>query len=80
MNLNGARIHSDSPRQNVHNLIITMATNPPKGDNHRNGAVRKRSQTFNPVTERFTKRDTDTGRFMDQKSDGKPFKGVRKEK
>ena len=28
-----------------------MATNPPSGDGHRNGAVRKRSQVFNPKTE-----------------------------
>lgn len=27
-----------------------MATNPPKGDGHRNGAVRNRSQVFNPKT------------------------------
>ena len=26
------------------------------------------------------KRDTNTGRFMDGKKDGTPFKGVRKEK
>jgi hypothetical protein len=57
-----------------------MATNPPKGDGHRNGAVSKRSQVFNPINERFVKRDTDTGRFIDQKADGNPFKGVRKEK
>jgi len=57
-----------------------MATNPPKGDGHRNGQVRERSQTFNPRTEQFVKRDTNTGRFMDVKSDGNPFKGVRKEK
>ena len=57
-----------------------MATNPPAGDGHRNGAVRKRSQTFNPQNDRWVKRDSETGRFMDQKSDGKPFKGVRKEK
>lgn len=57
-----------------------MATNPPAGDGHRNGAVRKRSQTFNPKNDRWVKRDSETGRFMDQKSDGKPFKGVRKEK
>jgi hypothetical protein len=56
-----------------------MATNPPKGDGHRNGAVRQRSQVFNPHTERFVKRDTGTGRFVDQKSDSKPFKGVRRE-
>jgi len=57
-----------------------MATNPPAGDGHRNGAVRNRSQVYNPKTERWTKRDPDNGRFMDQKGDGKPFKGVRKEK
>jgi hypothetical protein len=57
-----------------------MATNPPKGDGHRKGAVRDRSQTHNPRNDRWTKRDADTGRFMDQKADNKPFKGVRKEK
>lgn len=56
-----------------------MATNPPKGDGHRNGAVRDRSQTYNTKNETWVKRDTDTGRFMDVKSDGKPFKGVRRE-
>jgi hypothetical protein len=56
-----------------------MATNPPTGDGHRNGAVRQRSQVYNPQNDRWTKRDTTTGRFMDQKVDGKPFKGVRKE-
>jgi hypothetical protein len=57
-----------------------MATNPPKGDNKRQGAVRDRSQTHNPKTDRWVKRNDDTGKFMDQKSDSKPFKGVRKEK
>lgn len=57
-----------------------MATNPPSGDGHRNGAVKDRSQTFNPVTKQWVKRDSDTGRFMDVKKDGTPFKGVRKEK
>lgn len=56
-----------------------MATNPPKGDGHRNGAVKGRSQVYNPKTESWVKRDTETGRFMDQKADSKPFKGVRKE-
>lgn len=56
-----------------------MATNPPKGDGHRNGAVRQRSQTYNPQNDRWTKRGPD-GKFMDQKSDNKPFKGVRKER
>ena len=57
-----------------------MATNPPKGDGHRNGAVRDRSQTYNDQIQRWTKRNADTGRFMDQKTNGEPFKGVRKER
>jgi hypothetical protein len=57
-----------------------MATNPPKGDGHRIGAVRNRSQVQNPINGNYTKRDAETGRFMDQKTDGTPFKGVRKEK
>jgi len=57
-----------------------MAKNPPIGDGHRIGAVKQRSQTFNPKTEHWVKRDTETGRFMDQKADPQPFKGVRKEK
>lgn len=57
-----------------------MAKNPPYGDGHRHGAIRDRSQTYNPTTGRWTKRDSDTGRFKDVKSDGTPFKGARKEK
>jgi hypothetical protein len=57
-----------------------MAKNPPTGDGHRHGQVNDRSQTYNPKTEIYVKRNTDTGRFMDGKSDGTPFKGVRKEK
>ena len=57
-----------------------MATNPPTGDNDREGAVRDRSQVYNPKAGRWVKRNTQTGKFLDQKSDDKPFKGVRKEK
>ena len=57
-----------------------MATNPPSGDGHSNGAVRNGSQVYNRKTEQWVKRDKDTGRFMDVKQDGTPFKGVRKEK
>lgn len=57
-----------------------MATNKPYGDNRRIGAVRERSQVFNPVTKQYVKRDTTTGRFMDVKQDKTPWKGVRKEK
>lgn len=44
-----------------------MAKNPPPGDGHRVGAVRHRSQTYNPHNERWTKRDADTGRFIVKK-------------
>jgi hypothetical protein len=57
-----------------------MATNPPSGDGRRNGAVRDRSQTYNPRNDRWVKRDSDTGRFIDQKADRNPFKGVRRDK
>ena len=57
-----------------------MATNPPRSDHHRQGAVRDRSQTHNPQNDTWVKRDTGNGQFMDQKADTKPFKGVRKEK
>ena len=55
-----------------------MATNPPKKP-HRIGAVRVRSQIQNPVSGRWTKRNAETGQFIEQKADCKPFKGVRKE-
>jgi hypothetical protein len=56
-----------------------MATNGKPGDNHRQGAVRSRSQVFNPAIEKWVKRDSVTGRFMDVKQDGTKFKGLRKE-
>ncbi len=57
-----------------------MATNPPKGDGHRIGAVRDRSQTQTP-SGHYVKRDTNSGRFMEVKTSSKePFKGVRREK
>jgi hypothetical protein len=56
-----------------------MATNPPKGPG-RHGAVRDREQVYNPKVDRWVKQDSTTGRFMDQKVDGTPFKGVRKNK
>lgn len=57
-----------------------MAKNAPTGDGQRKGMVRRRSQTFNPLTNQWVKRDAETGQFMDVKQDGTPFKGVRKEK
>lgn len=41
-------------------------------------AVKDRSQVYNPHNERWTKRWPD-GKFMDQKADHEPFKGVTKE-
>jgi len=57
-----------------------MASNKPTGDNSRKGAVRKRTQVENTKTGLNTKRDKNTGEFMDVKSSGGKFKGVRKEK
>ncbi|WP_197413271.1 hypothetical protein [Pedobacter sp. Leaf176] len=54
-----------------------MATNGKSGDNRRHGTVSDRSQTFNPTTEQWAKRDIETGRFMDVKQ---AFKGIRREK
>jgi hypothetical protein len=44
---------------------------------YRIGAVKERSQVFNPKTNQYIKRDTTTGKFMSS-SDTK-FKGVRME-
>ena len=49
------------------------------GNGFRRGAVRDRSQVQNPQTGNWTKRDATTGQFMQQKKDGTPFKGVRRE-
>jgi len=56
----------------------TMAKNT--GKDFRRGAVDDRSQVLNPKTVQFVKRDTNTGQFMDVKQDGRPFKGVTKER
>jgi len=56
-----------------------MATNPPKGPGRR-GEVDNRSQFQNPVNHLWVKRDTGNGRFMDVKTSGGRFKGVRREK
>lgn len=54
-----------------------MATNKPYGDNRRIGAVKNRSQ-FQTPSGLWAKRDTETGRIMDLKQDGTPFKGFGK--
>jgi hypothetical protein len=44
------------------------------GMSYRRGAISDRSQVETPVG--WVKRDSETGRFLDVKSDGEPFKGV----
>ncbi|WP_255451181.1 hypothetical protein [Conexibacter sp. W3-3-2] len=41
--------------------------------------MKQRSQ-FKTPSGNWAKRDTETGRILDQKADGTPFKGVRREK
>ncbi len=57
-----------------------MTKNPPYGDNSRKGTIKKRTQVFNSLVNKWVKRDSNTGRFMDQKFNNDPFKGVIKEK
>lgn len=57
-----------------------MAGNGKTGDNRRHGYVGERTQSQNPVTGLWTKRDTQTGQFIDVKTSGGKFKGIRKEK
>lgn len=49
------------------------------GRGRRIGAVRGRSQVLNPRSGLWAKRGRG-GRFIDSKSDGAPFRGVRKER
>ena len=52
-----------------------MAKNKPYGDNARVGAVKNRTQVYNPKTGLWTKRDSETGRFMEVKtSSDKPLR------
>jgi len=56
---------------------MRLATNSGKGFRH--GAVKGRSQTTAP-NGNAVKRNGSTGQFMDQKTSGGAFKGVRREK
>ena len=53
-----------------------MAGNTNNG--HRIGAVKERSQFFNPKTEQYVKRDTTTGSFISASNN--KYKGVKYEK
>ena len=57
-----------------------MAKNGKSGDGHRNGSVKDRTQVENPKTGLYVKRDRETGQFIDVKTTGGKFKGVREEK
>lgn len=48
------------------------------GEGYRKGSVDNRTQ-FQGPSGNWIKRDRDTGRFMDQKIGGAPFKGVARE-
>ena len=49
------------------------------GRNFRLGAITGRSQSSNTRTGLWSKRSASTGRFIDTKKSGGPFKGVRRE-
>lgn len=53
-----------------------MAGNTNNG--HRVGAVKERSQVFNPKTNQYVKRDTTTGQFISASKN--KYKGVKDEK
>jgi hypothetical protein len=55
-----------------------MAKNTGRG--FRRGAVRDRSQVWNPLTQLWVKQDNSTGRLVGDKTSGGRFKGVRKVK
>ncbi len=56
-------------------IISTMAKN--NGSGSRKGAIKERVQALNPVTKRYVKIDTSTGRIIDHKKTAGPYKGVR---
>jgi hypothetical protein len=57
------------------NGVNQMATNT--GESSRKGAVKERVQVQNPVTRRYVKIDTNTGRIIDNKKTPGPYKGVK---
>ena len=56
-----------------------MATKPPRAMGTEMAQSESAHKRNNPKTDNWVKRDTTTGRFMDVKQDGTPFKGVTKE-
>jgi hypothetical protein len=56
-----------------------MARNAKPGHG-RLGPIKNRIQSLNPRSKRWTKSSTKTGKFINVKSDAKPFKSVRRHK
>jgi hypothetical protein len=64
------------PREILRRMVpFPMATNT--GQSSRKGAVKERVQAQNPVTGRYVKIDTNTGRIIDNKKSPGPYKGVK---
>ena len=66
----------------IHKLTRTFGFLVAKntGEGARKGAVKERVQALNPVTHRYVKIDTSTGRIIDQKKTAGPYKGIREVK
>lgn len=47
-------------------------------DTGREASVKERVQVLNPLTERWVKVDTNTGRIIDHKRTPGPYKGIKK--
>lgn len=47
------------------------------GQSSRMGAIKERAQAKNPITNRYVKIDTTTGRIVDQKKTPGPYKGIK---
>ncbi|MCJ2092192.1 hypothetical protein MKK67_06735 [Methylobacterium sp. J-072] len=47
------------------------------GDGHRKGTVKSRVQLKNPISGKYVKLDSNTGRILSEKSTAGPFKGIR---
>jgi hypothetical protein len=81
--MNGVEPSDDSdPFKRPIQWSFAMATNEPIGDGRRIGAVKKRTQRKGKLMGKtaWTKRNKNTGRFMDVKKGERKFKGVRREK
>lgn len=50
------------------------------GEGSRRGAVKGRVQALNPLTKRYVKIDTESGRIIEHKRTDGPYKGVREVK